>query len=412
MQPAVPQGSGGGVRVVAVALHHVVSAHHQLTHVVGPAGQSLTLVVDHDDLDPPDGLADREEPTVVPGPVEGRRRARLRQPVALEQQHSVALLDRGQDVSGDRRPTRDGQPERGEVPSARVLLEHRVVHRGHAEHDGDPVPLHDLDGPPGVEALHDRDGADVPDGDADQAESVDVEERHDGEGDVVRTEAEECAGVDRVEDELEVGQLRTLGTSGGPAGVEQDSGVLRAGRHHVAERVGGVEVAQLVAAVGRLGPAHVHRDASRRAHHLEGMVAARQQDPRPRVGQQVPDLLFSQERVHRHHHQPGTHDAEVDEDEVRGVGELHRHRVTPLETKVEGDRPQAWRTRCRRRHSSRSGIRGPTGLVGLRGHGLAQDIATLRLIADPTGSSSRSPATGGSSWRAPRRCGRPSAAAP
>ena len=72
---------GRRVRSVPVALHHVVSADHDLADLAGR--HVVAVVIDDLHLDALDRRTDRTRLALVVGMVEGRHRRGLAQPVAL-----------------------------------------------------------------------------------------------------------------------------------------------------------------------------------------------------------------------------------------------------------------------------------------------------------------------------------------
>ena len=155
VEPAVDDGLLGRLLAVPVALHDVVALDDDLADLA--LLDLVAVVVEQLHLDALDRRADGADLALLVGVVEGGDRRGLAQPVALEDLAVERLLEAAHQLAGHRRAAGAADPQRRVVALlARLVVEHRVVHRRHAGEQRHLVALDDLQRLGGIEARDER----------------------------------------------------------------------------------------------------------------------------------------------------------------------------------------------------------------------------------------------------------------
>ncbi len=350
MEPAATHGLGGRLRVLVVGLHHVVAADDDLADVVRAWRQRSVGGVDDAYLHPPHRLADGEHLALVGTQVERGRARGLREAVPLEDHHARELLLEGpDDLTGDRCAAGDPHPQRGQVSTCGVGVQQSDVHGRHPAEDRGAGSLDRIQDGVNIEPGHQHHGRPGAHGRVqDAGEPEHVEQRQHGDADVALLEAEQLAADGAVHEQLEVCKLGALGLPGRAAGVEQHRGVVGAGGNDVRDVDRRTEVLEALRALRWLSGASVddvRRHAGDRLGAAMGLSGERLEgDQHLRVGvlQLICHLVRCEQGVQRHHDQAGSHGAEVGEEELRDVRQLHRDLRPGVQTEaqqVSGNQP-------------------------------------------------------------------------
>ena len=125
MQPAVDDSLGGGLRILPVAGHHILSAYHDLSRLTGRQG--VPLLVAYLDVHGLHGAAGRAEARVTRR-IGADHRSGLRQPVSLEYRHADSVeifleLDVEQGAAAD-------EELEASAEALAYLREHELVDKG------------------------------------------------------------------------------------------------------------------------------------------------------------------------------------------------------------------------------------------------------------------------------------------
>ncbi len=273
--PALVQGLGGGLRVLPVAGHHARTAHQHLADLA--RRDALVVGTDDGHLDAGDRLAAGGEPRAVQLPFlvpqDGHHRRRLRGAV------EVGQLGAGEggvgpphDLGRDGRGGVADQAQRARVPRAAALLvDHRRDHGRHRHEHRHAVALDEVEAHRGVERRQHDDGPAEPHEAQQRRGAGHVEERGDGQEHVVALEAAGQRLVERVGDEVPMGQHHALGPAGGPAG-EEDRRRIVLGRRSGEGRSGRDPLPPRTASSAR--PARPRRPAAPRTRRRSGSVVS------------------------------------------------------------------------------------------------------------------------------------------
>ena len=230
--PAVAQHRRGLLRLVPVAGHDVRALHGHLTGLT--VGQRSAVGAADHDLDAHHRLTGRAAPVAVDEPLlvaeAGHQRRRLGGAVEVHELGGRERLGRPPDhLRGDRRPTVGERAQRLDPAGpVELLLDHRRHHRGHPQRGGHALGLDRVEGPAGLEGGEDHlAGAHV-----DRLQQRDragrVEQRRHHQVDVRLVHRGQHLGVERVGQQVAVGQHDALRRPRRPAGVEEAGEVVLA----------------------------------------------------------------------------------------------------------------------------------------------------------------------------------------
>src|SRR3954454_14535718 len=319
VEPAVVQDLLRGVVAVPVALHQVVAADRDLADLA--LAHLVAVLVDDLHLDALDRRPDGARLALLVGVVEGRDRRGLRQAVALEDLAAERLLEAAQDLDGERRATRDAQPQaRGVVAIALGVVEDRVVHRRHALEDRHAVAVDHLERLARVEARDQVEAGAALDARVQPARLPErVEQRQRPEHHVVLGDLRERARRDLgVGEQARVRQLGALRRAGRAGRVEDHGGVVVGA---VGDLVHGLGLAEQPLELPGLDDDGLCARLARALLRGGGEVPPGEQ----RLGRGVLDveldLAALEQHVHRHDGAARAQHAVVDGRELRDVGQ-------------------------------------------------------------------------------------------
>src|SRR3954464_12781826 len=338
VEPAVAQDLLRGVVAVPVALHEVVAADRDLADLA--LAHLVAVLVDDLHLDALDRRPDGARLALLVGVVEGRDRRGLRQAVALEDLAPERLLEAAQDLDGERRATRDAQPQaRGVVAIALGVVEDRVVHRRHALEDRHAVAVDHLERLARVEARDQVEAGAALDARVQPARLPErVEQRQRPEHHVVLGDLRERARRDLgVGEQARVRQLGALRRAGRAGRVEDHGGVVVGA---VGDLVHGLGLAEQPLELAGLDDDGLCARLARALLRGGGEVAPGEQRLGPGVLDVELDLAALEQHVHRHDGAARAQHAVVDDRELRDVGQHEPDavaRADPALAKEAGD---------------------------------------------------------------------------